>query len=99
MRRIFPILLQNRDRRIDLDPSLRILVLSPPKEQIGDDLNTNSIVLRISYGTVNLLYTGDATTAAEEVMVKTGYPLDARGPQGRPPREFRCKLGSVPAPR
>jgi competence protein ComEC len=62
---------------IDLDPSLGIIVLSPPKERIGDGLNTNSIVLRISYGTINLLYTGDATTAAEEVMVKAGYPLNA----------------------
>jgi competence protein ComEC len=63
---------------IDLDPSLRILVLSPPKERINDDINTNSIVMRISYGTVNLLYTGDATTAAEEVMLKNSYPLDAQ---------------------
>jgi competence protein ComEC len=63
---------------IDLDPSLRIVVLSPPKERIGDDLNTNSIVLRISYGTVSLLYTGDATTAAEDAMEKTGYPLNAQ---------------------
>ncbi|MCK9581810.1 MAG: lamin tail domain-containing protein [Methanoregula sp.] len=63
---------------IDLDPSLRILVISPPKEQIGDDINTNSIVLRISYGTVNLLYTGDATSATEDEMLKNGYPLDAQ---------------------
>jgi competence protein ComEC len=63
---------------IDIDPSLRILVLSPPRERIGDDLNTNSIVLRISYGTVNLLYTGDATTTAEDVMEQAGYPLDAQ---------------------
>lgn len=63
---------------IDLDPALRILVLSPPKDRIGDDLNTNSIILRVSYGTVNLLFTGDATTAAEEALTKTGYPLDAQ---------------------
>jgi competence protein ComEC len=63
---------------IDIDPALGILVLSPPKDRIGDDLNTNSIVLRVSYGTVNLLYTGDATTSAEDLMLKTGYPLDAR---------------------
>jgi len=73
-----PYIPAERGQTIDIDPSLRILVLSPPKERIGDDLNTNSIVLRISYGTVNLLYTGDATTAAEEVMTKTGYPLDAQ---------------------
>jgi competence protein ComEC len=63
---------------LDIDPSLRILVLSPPKDRIGDDLNTNSIVLRISCGTVNLLYAGDTTTAAEDAMEKTGYPLDAQ---------------------
>jgi len=63
---------------IDIDPSLGILVLSPPKERIGDDLNTNSIVLRISYGTVNFLFTGDATTEAEEIMEKNGEPLGAQ---------------------
>jgi len=73
-----PYLVAEQGQTIDLDPSLRILVLSPPKERLGDDINTNSIVLRISYGTVNLLYTGDATTPAEDAMVKSGYPLDAQ---------------------
>jgi competence protein ComEC len=73
-----PYQVAEQGQTIDIDPSLRILVLSPPKERIGDDINTNSIVLRISYGTVNLLYTGDASTAAEDLMEKTGYPLDAQ---------------------
>jgi hypothetical protein len=73
-----PYIVAEQGQTIDLDPALRILVLSPPKERIGDDLNTNSIVLRISYGTVNLLFTGDATTGAEDVMAKSGYPLDAQ---------------------
>jgi competence protein ComEC len=73
-----PYQVAEQGQTIELDPSLRILVLSPPNERIGDDLNTNSIVLRISYGTVNLLYTGDATTAAEEAMRKSGYALDAQ---------------------
>lgn len=73
-----PYLVAEPGQTIEIDPSLRILVLSPPKGRIGEDINTNSVVLRISYGTVNLLFTGDATTAAEEVMVKTGYPLDAQ---------------------
>jgi len=72
-----PCVIAEQGQAIDLDPSLRILVLSPPKGRIGDDINTNSIVLRISYGTVNLLYTGDATTGAEPAMMKAGYPLDA----------------------
>lgn len=73
-----PYSVAEQGQKIDLDPSLGILVLSPPKEKIGDDINTNSIVLRITYGTVNLLYTGDATTAAEDVMEKAGYPLGAQ---------------------
>ncbi|MDD1712525.1 MAG: lamin tail domain-containing protein [Methanoregulaceae archaeon] len=73
-----PAMIAESGQTIDIDPSLRILVLSPPEERIGDDFNTNSIVLRISSGTLNLLYTGDATTGAEEVMEKAGYPLDAQ---------------------
>ena len=72
-----PYITAESGQTIDIDPSIRILVLSPPKERIGDDLNTNSIVLRISCGALDLLYTGDATTAAEDVMERAGYPLDA----------------------
>ncbi len=63
---------------IDLDPALRIVVLSPPEQRFGDDLNTNSIVLRISYGTINFLFTGDAGGEAETALVKSGYALDAQ---------------------
>jgi competence protein ComEC len=77
-RKKIPAMTAESGQTIDIDPSFRILVLSPPEEKIGDDLNTNSIVLRISSGTLNLLYTGDATTIAEEVMENAGYPLDAQ---------------------
>jgi competence protein ComEC len=62
---------------IDIDPALRILVLSPPENQFSDDLNDNSVVMRISYGTIDILLTGDAGTAAEDRMLATGYALDA----------------------
>jgi len=77
-RKQIPYIVAERGQTIDIDPALRLLVLSPPKERIGDDLNTNSIVLRVSYGTVNLLYTGDATAPSEEALVNAGYPLDAQ---------------------
>jgi len=77
-RKQIPYFVAERGQTIEVDPALRILVLSPPVEWTGDDLNTGSIVLRISYGTVNLLYTGDATAPAEEALIKTGYPLDAQ---------------------
>ncbi len=63
---------------IDLDPALRIVVLSPPEKRFGDDLNTNSIVLRISYGTINFLFTGDAGGEAETALEKSGYALDSQ---------------------
>ena len=63
---------------IDLDPALRIVVLSPPALRFGDDLNTNSIMLRISYGTTNFLFTGDAGSEAETALSKSGYALDAQ---------------------
>ena len=72
-----PYITARRGQAIDIDPLLRIVVLSPPEQQIGDSINTNSIVLRVSYGTVNLLFSGDATTDAEDVMIRTGLPLDA----------------------
>jgi competence protein ComEC len=72
-----PYIVAEPGKTYDPDPSLHILVLSPPEQHIGDSINTNSIVLRVSYGAVNLLYAGDATTEAEEVMLKAGYPLDA----------------------
>jgi competence protein ComEC len=65
-------------RTIDIDPSLRILVLSPPEQRFGDDPNLNSIVLRISYGSVNFLFTGDMGGEAEDALLNTSYPLDAQ---------------------
>jgi len=62
---------------IDLDPALRIMVLSPPEQKTTDDLNDNSIVLRISYGTIDMLLTGDAGKGTEEQLEKTGYALDS----------------------
>ncbi|MCK7470217.1 MAG: MBL fold metallo-hydrolase [Desulfomicrobium escambiense] len=72
---------------IDLDPALRIVVLSPPEKRSGDDLNTNSLVLRISYGTITFLFMGDAGDEAENALVKSGYSLNAQYPQSRAPRQ------------
>jgi competence protein ComEC len=54
-----PYMVAGQGQTIDLDPALQILVLSPPKQHFGDDPNANSVVLRISYGTINFLFTGD----------------------------------------
>lgn len=76
-RKNIPYTLAEQGQTIDIDPSLRILVLPPPAQRFGDDPNTNSVVLRISYGTIDFLMTGDAGGEAEDALVKSGYALDA----------------------
>ncbi|GAA0348562.1 ComEC/Rec2 family competence protein [Bacillus horti] len=54
---------------------LTITVVSP-KELIGD-LNESSISMRIDYGEVSFLFTGDAEEGMEEEMLRSGLPLQA----------------------
>jgi competence protein ComEC len=76
-RKNIPYIVADGGRTVDLDPAMQILVLSPPKERIGEDLNTNSIMLRVSYGNISFLFTGDAGNAAESQVMKTGYSLQS----------------------
>jgi beta-lactamase superfamily II metal-dependent hydrolase len=77
-RKQIPYMVARQGQTIDLDPALRILVLSPPEKRLNDDPNQNSVALRISYGTTSLLYTGDLGGETEAALAKTGYPLDAQ---------------------
>jgi beta-lactamase superfamily II metal-dependent hydrolase len=77
-RKNIPYVVAEQGQTIDLDPSLRILVLSPPKERLDGDLNANSIILKISYGTISFLFTGDAGIGAEQALLRTGYSPEAQ---------------------
>jgi competence protein ComEC len=57
---------------------LTMLVLSAPDGSKDQDLNEGSIVLRTSYGRVNILFEGDAGTAAEDSMIRSGLPLESQ---------------------
>ncbi|MDI6875772.1 MAG: ComEC/Rec2 family competence protein [Methanomicrobiales archaeon] len=46
------------------DPAVRVAVLNPP-ETFHDGTNENSVVLRVSYGAVDVLLMGDAESAVE----------------------------------
>jgi competence protein ComEC len=72
-----PYRIAEQGQTIAVDPALRIFVLSPPEARYGDDLNTNSVVLRISYGMIDFLMTGDMGGEAEAALLRTGYPIDA----------------------
>ena len=62
---------------IDLDPAIKIEVLSPPSTLFQDDLNQNSIVLKITYNKVSFLLMGDAGVEAEESLLSSGYDLNS----------------------
>ena len=72
-----PYRVAEQGQTIDVDPALRVFVLSPPAQRIGDDPNINSLVLRISYGTIDFLMTGDLGGEGEDALTRSGYTLDA----------------------
>jgi competence protein ComEC len=63
-----------RGQTIDLDPAIKIEVLSPPATLFAGDLNQNSVVLRVTYNKVSFMLAGDAGFQAEDSMA-AGYDL------------------------
>lgn len=61
---------------IDLTPGIEIQVLNPGKEQ-SEDLNENSVVLKIIDKDVSFLLMGDAGLETEANIMATGYDVDA----------------------
>jgi beta-lactamase superfamily II metal-dependent hydrolase len=59
-------------------PGLAFLVLSAPDGSKDQDLNDGSIVLRATYGRVNILFEADAGTTTEESMIDSGIPLESQ---------------------
>jgi DNA internalization-related competence protein ComEC/Rec2 len=64
---------------VPFDPDVRLEVLGPSPEAIEeDDLNNASIVLRLTYGEISVLLTGDAEGPEEEWMIEQGADLSAQ---------------------
>jgi competence protein ComEC len=64
-----------KGQTIDLDPNLTIEVLNPPATLFSDDLNQNSIVLKVIFNKVSFLLMGDAGFEAENSILASGYDL------------------------
>ncbi|MDI6826884.1 MAG: ComEC/Rec2 family competence protein [Armatimonadota bacterium] len=67
-----------RGQVIDFGDGVRANVLHPPYprlENTTDDINNNSIVLRITFGKQSVILTGDAGFEAEKDMLAFGLPL------------------------
>ena len=55
--------------------SLKINILSPCKHY--DNLNNNSVVMRLEYGNESFMFTGDAEKEAENDMIQNNFDLNA----------------------
>ena len=64
-----------RGQSIEED-ALSFIILHPTKP-LTDDTNNNSIVLRLSYGSIDFLFTGDAEKEAEAGILQSGQTLQA----------------------
>jgi competence protein ComEC len=65
-----------RGDTIDLGPGVTVQVLSPPPGGIADDdLNENSMVLKITFGNTGFLLASDAGIPAEDIMLSSGCNL------------------------
>jgi beta-lactamase superfamily II metal-dependent hydrolase len=65
-----------RGDTLDLGPGVAVLVLSPPPGGVaGDDLNENSIVLKVTIGGTSFLPASDTGFEAEDTMLASGDSL------------------------
>lgn len=71
-----PFEVAKKGEKIELDPAVDIEVLNPESEY-SDELNENSVVLKVNYGEVSFLLMGDAGLKTEEKLMSTGYDLDS----------------------
>ena len=65
---------------ITLDDDIRLEVLGPPDTLSGDgesDINDASLVLRLVYGEVSMLLTGDIFAEGERALLRRGAALDS----------------------
>jgi competence protein ComEC len=66
--------------RITLDQGLEMVVLHPGAEPVSGadtDVNNNSVVLRLIYGQVSVLLTGDIEAVVEHQLVAAGASLES----------------------
>jgi len=66
-----------RGDKINFAPGIDVQVLNSGNSYFTDDLNQNSIVLKITDGTVSFLLTGDVGIEAENEIMKAGYNVNA----------------------
>ncbi|HKQ91579.1 MAG TPA: ComEC/Rec2 family competence protein [Blastocatellia bacterium] len=79
-------IIAKKGMKFDLDSGAKLEVLNPQGgdqwiEEVrrgGSVENANSIVLRLSYGNFSMLFTGDAETETEDLIMESGATLRAQ---------------------
>ena len=66
-----------RGDKIDFSSGIDIQVLNPGSTYFTDDVNQNSVVLKITDGKVTFLLMGDAGLEAENAIMQDGYAVNA----------------------
>jgi competence protein ComEC len=64
--------------RLNVGEKVQLEVLHPPAKLMSStasDIDNNSVVLRLTYGSFSLLLAGDVEEEAEELLLLSGQPL------------------------
>ena len=95
-----PVRQAERNRTIDIGGGATITLLTPPDPPIAhsrSDVNANSVVVRLDYGAVGVLFAADAEPQTERWLLGVRRAPARAGAQGRAPRRPLLVDGEVPA--
>ncbi len=67
-----------RGQVYSLSPAINFTVLNPTQPLEFDDINANSIALRLQVGNTSVLFAGDTLSESEESMLKSGLTLQSQ---------------------
>jgi beta-lactamase superfamily II metal-dependent hydrolase len=72
-----PFTVVKRGDKIDFAPGINVQVLNPGSFYFNDDVNQNSVVLKVTDGSVSFLFMGDAGIEAEKAIMQDGNDVNA----------------------
>ncbi len=72
-----PFTVVKKGDKIDFAPGIDVQVLNPGSSYFSDDPNENSVVLKVTDGSVSFLLMGDAGIEAEKAIMQDGYDVNA----------------------
>ncbi len=62
--------------QIPFDPTVKLAVLGPDDQAVqSDDTNNASIVIKLTYGTISFLFTGDAEMSENKAILNHGFDV------------------------